>query len=183
MKPFISCYRKVFLVFAFLCCAAPARSIIAQRSTTVALPVEVFQIQQHPVTVSTVELVKSGSGYQLKCAVTNNADERLLGFRYVLLAVDSNNVKRVLANHSEAVAVAPYASKRKRFRTALGSSPKDDVRLVLMLEQVVGTDSIWEVIKAKDALDAYVSGDFSVVPSVLRVPNHVDAPTPVRVIY
>lgn len=182
MKAFNS-HRKIFFVFALLYCAVPAISVVAQRSAPVPLPVEVFQIQQLPATISTVELLKAGNTYLLKCSVTNNSEEKLLGFRYTLLAVDSNNSKRVLASHSEAVALAPYASKRKKFRTALVSSPTDDVRIVLMLEQVVGTDSIWEVIKAKDALDAYVSGDFSVVPSVLRIPNHVDAPTPVRIIY
>ena len=182
MRAFNS-HRKIFFVFAFLYCVAPAGPVVAQRSAPVPLPVEVFQIQQLPVTISMVELFKSGTGYLLKCSVTNNSEEKLFGFRYTLLAVDSNNGKRVLASHSEAVAVAPFASKRKTFRAALVSSPKDDVRFVLMVEQVVGTDSIWEVIKAKDALDAYVSGDFSVVPSVLRVPNHVDSPTPVRIIY
>ncbi|HEY8228685.1 MAG TPA: hypothetical protein VIG25_25695 [Pyrinomonadaceae bacterium] len=147
------------------------------------IPVEVFQISQLPVIVGTVELLKMGNGYSLRCFITSNSDEKLLGFRYTLLAIDSNNIKRVLANHSEAVALAPYASKRKTFAAALSSSPKDYDRIVLMLEQIVGSDSIWEVVKAKDALDAYVSGDFTVVPSVLRVPNHVDAPTPVRVIY
>jgi hypothetical protein len=183
MRPVVLHYRKVLWVFAFLCFAGPTHALLAQRSAVTSLPVEVFQIQQLPVSLSMVELVKSSNAYVLKCSITNNSEEKLLGFRYTLLAVDSNDSKRVLANHSEGVAVAPYASKRKTFRTALSSSPKDDVRLVLMLEQVIGTDSIWEVVKAKDALDAYVSGDFSVVPSVLRVPNHVDAPTPVRIIY
>jgi hypothetical protein len=53
-----------------------------------------------------------------------------------------------------------------------------------MLEQIVGAESIWEVIKAKDALDSYTSGDFSKIPTVLRVPNHVDvAPQQQRIIY
>jgi hypothetical protein len=43
-----------------------------------------------------------------------------------------------------------------------------------MLEQIVGARWIWEVLKVKDLLDAYTSGDFSKVPAVLRVPNHVD---------
>jgi hypothetical protein len=47
-----------------------------------------------------------------------------------------------------------------------------------MLQEIVGTESIWEVIKAKEALDAYASGDFTTVPTVLRAPNHVDAAPP-----
>jgi hypothetical protein len=60
---------------------------------------------------------------------------------------------------------------------------KDNVRFILMVEQVVGINSIWEVVKAKDALDAYLTGDYSKVPAVLRVPNHVDSPERIRVIY
>ena len=45
-----------------------------------------------------------------------------------------------------------------------------------MLEQVISRESIWEVVKAKDALEAYARGDYSVMPTVLRVANQVDAP-------
>ena len=53
-----------------------------------------------------------------------------------------------------------------------------------MLEQVVSTDYFWEVVKAKENLEAYISGDYSVVPRVLRLSNQVDAPPPrISVIY
>jgi hypothetical protein len=45
-----------------------------------------------------------------------------------------------------------------------------------MLEQTISRESIWEVVKAKEALDSYARGDFSVMPVVLRVANHVDVP-------
>jgi hypothetical protein len=45
-----------------------------------------------------------------------------------------------------------------------------------MLEQVVSRESIWEVVKAKDALEAYAKGDYSVIPAVMRVSNAVDSP-------
>ncbi len=52
----------------------------------------------------------------------------------------------------------------------------------LMLEQVVSRESIWEVVKAKEAFEAYARGDYSVMPVVLRVANQVDAPLFRRVI-
>lgn len=146
------------------------------------IPVEVFQIHQLPVTVSNVELVRAGSGYQLRCSITNNSEEKLLGFRYSLVAIDSDNVTNSLVNRSEAVALAAYTTKRKTFRTSVNINAKH-VRLILMLEQIVGSDSIWEVVKAKDALQAYALGDFSMTPVVLRVPNHVDVSPQHRVIY
>jgi hypothetical protein len=45
-----------------------------------------------------------------------------------------------------------------------------------MVEQVISRESIWEVVKAKEAFDAYARGDYSVTPVVLRVANQVDAP-------
>jgi hypothetical protein len=45
-----------------------------------------------------------------------------------------------------------------------------------MIEQVISHESIWEVVKAKDAVEAYARGDYSIVPSVLRVSNQVDSP-------
>ena len=146
------------------------------------IPVEVFQVHQLPVTVSTVELVQVGRGYQLRCSITNNSEEKLFGFRYSLVAIDSDNVIKSLVNRSEAVALAAYTTKRKTFRTSVNISAKY-VRVIFMLEQIVGRESIWEVVKAKDALQAYASGDFSVAPSVWRVPNHVDVSPDPRVIY
>jgi hypothetical protein len=52
-----------------------------------------------------------------------------------------------------------------------------------MVEQVLSAEAIWEVIKAKDTLEAYVKGDYSIQPNVMRVTNLVDAPTQIRVIY
>jgi hypothetical protein len=45
-----------------------------------------------------------------------------------------------------------------------------------MLEQTISSETIWEVMKAKEALEAYAKGDYSVVPRVLRGPNQVDVP-------
>jgi hypothetical protein len=156
------------------CCASIS---YAQNQPTEIIPVEVFHVGQLPVAI-TVELVGSAKGFQLRCSMTNNSDEKLLGFRYSIVAIDSNNARTAVANRSEAWELRPYATKRKTFGTLLPTSVKNQVRVVLMLEQIVGAESIWEVIKAKDALDAYTSGDFSKEPAVLRVPNHVDVGPP-----
>ncbi|HEU4869277.1 MAG TPA: hypothetical protein VFT08_00330, partial [Pyrinomonadaceae bacterium] len=72
------------------------------------------------------------------------------------------------------------AMKSLTFKTPIKLKPKDGERLVLMLEQVVSRESIWEVVKAKDALEAYARGDYSVTPVVMRVTNAVDAPPSTR---
>jgi len=142
--------------------------------------VEIFQVYELPVAVTGVELVKSGRTFELRCSITNNSNEKLLGFRYSLVAIDSDNRRQALANRSEAFALTPYETKRRTIRTPLNIKLTAQHRVVLMVEQIVGADSIWEVIKAKDALEAYLSGDYSVVPRVLRVANQVDVPVSPR---
>ena len=177
-KRLISVLAGILLV---VCCAAIS---YAQNQPTEIIPVEVLHVGQLPVAITGVELVGSAKGYQLRCSMTNNSDEKLLGFRYAIVAINADNAKMSVANRSEAWELRPYATKRKTFGTLLPTSVKNQVRVVLMLEQIVGAESIWEVIKAKDALDSYTSGDFSKIPTVLRVPNHVDvAPQQQRIIY
>ena len=60
---------------------------------------------------------------------------------------------------------------------------KEGNRLVLMLEQVLGVEAIWEVIKPRDALEAYLKGDYSIQPQIMRVANYVDAPPQTQVIH
>ncbi|HAF22000.1 MAG TPA: hypothetical protein DCK93_03645 [Blastocatellia bacterium] len=82
-----------------------------------------------------------------------------------------------------------------------GKFPKSEnlrvapVEVVQVLEQPVNLseavlantdndpDSIWEVQKAVDALEAFASGDYSVTPKATRVTNLVDAPIGAKVIY
>ena len=52
-----------------------------------------------------------------------------------------------------------------------------------MVEQIVSTYYVWDVLKAKDSLAAYIGGDYSVMPRVLRVSNHVDAPIRIRMFF
>lgn len=180
----MSSQRLTILLGAVLLVASCAQISYSQSQNqpTEIIPVEVFHVGQLPVALSGVELVGSEKGYRLRCWMTNNSDDKLLGFRYSIVAIDASNTKTSVSR-SEAWELRPYATKRKTFGTLLTANLKNQVRLVLMLEQIVGAESIWEVIKAKDLLDAYTSGDFSKEPSVLRVPNHVDVPTgqvPVR---
>ena len=164
-------------ILLFACCAALGN---AQEQPTEIIPVEVFHVGQLPVALSTVELVGSSKGYQLRCSMTNNSDEKLLGFRYSIVAIDSSNTKTPILSRSEAWELKAYTTKRKMFASLLPANFKNQVRVILMLQEIDGTQSIWEVIKAKDALDAYTSGDFSIVPTVLRAPNHVDAGPPAQ---
>src|SRR5262245_22995501 len=143
--------------------------------------VEVFQVPELPLTVTNVSLVQTEKGYFLRCSLLSSSELKLVGLRYSLVEIDSDKGIRGLANRIEGFALEPYGTKAVKFTVPIKRAPQDGNRLVLMLEQAVARETIWEVIKAKDALDAYAKGDYSVVPRVLRGPDQVDVPLPGRV--
>ena len=148
-----------------------------------AVSIEVFQVLDLPLTVHEASLVKSERGYLVKVAVGNSAEVKLVGLRYSLVRIDSRNQMQLLANRNEGFALAPYASKTMTFKTPVRFKPRDGERLVLMVEQVISPEWIWDVVKAKEALEAYAQGDYSVMPTVMKMLNQVDAPFTPRVIY
>ena len=158
----------VFILSAFF---APVR-IRAQKD----FPIEVFQVLDLPLTVHEAALVKSDKGNLLKLSLGNSSELRLIGLRYSLITINADSKPQIRVNRTEGFSLAPYATKSVTFNTPIKLKPKDGERLVLMLEQVVSRESIWEVVKAKDALDAYARGDYSVIPAVMRVSNAVDSP-------
>ena len=127
-----------------------------------------------PLSVHEASLTKSAKSYLLKLALGNSSDERVIGLRYSLVAIDAKNEIHPIANRTEGFSVAAYATKTLTFRSPIKLKPSGE-RLVMMLEQVVSHETIWEVVKAKEAFEAYARGDYSVRPIVLRVPNQVDA--------
>jgi hypothetical protein len=140
------------------------------------LAVEVFQVVDLPLTVHEAALTKTDKGMFLKLALGNSLDLKMIGLRYSLVTINSKNELHLIANRVEGFSLPAYASKTVTFKTPLKFKAKDGERLAVMVEQVVSRETIWEVIKAKDAFEAYARGDYSVVPVVLRVANQVDSP-------
>ena len=138
--------------------------------------VEVFQVLDLPLVVHEAALVKSDKSYFLKLSLGNNSEQKLVGLRYSLATIDSENQAHLLVNQIEGFSLRGYGTKTLTFKTPMKLKIKDGERMVLMVEQVVSRETIWEVVKAKEALEAYGRGDYSVRPTVLRVPNQVDTP-------
>ena len=168
------------LIFALILTAAAGQ----QTSLPHRLMVEVFQVMALPITITDTVLVKSKKErYELKCGLSNNSAFQIVGLRYSLIVVDSMNVVKAVINKNEGLKLAPYKAERVSFTTPVQLQLKEDERLVLMLQQVVSTDYFWEVMKAKEALTAYIAGDYTIVPRVVQLTNQVDAPLRPRVIY
>ena len=138
--------------------------------------IEIFQVLDLPLTVHEASLLKSQKGNLLRLSVANSSDAIMVGLRYALAFIDSTNHLQIIVNRSEGFSIPAYDTKSLTFKTPIRFKPKDGDRLVLMLEQVMSQESIWDVVKAKEAFEAYARGDYSVVPTVLRVSNQVDSP-------
>ena len=178
----------MFLRFALLgllvfVAAAEIRANMSRTYAETSRSIEVFQVLDLPLTVHEASLVKSERGYLVKLAVGNSSEVKLVGLRYSLVRIDSRNQAQLLVNRNEGFALPAYASKTMTFKSPIRFKPKDGERMVLMVEQVVSPEWIWDVVKAKEALEAYTRGDYSVMPAVMKMLNQVDAPFTPRVIY
>jgi hypothetical protein len=140
------------------------------------LPIEIFQVLDLPLNVHEAALVKSDKSFLLKLSLGNSSELKLVGLRYSLVTIDAKNQIQLIANRVEGFSIPAYAAKTVTFKTPLRIKKKDGERLALMIEQVISRESIWEVVKAKDAFEAYARGDYSVTPVVLHVANQVDSP-------
>jgi hypothetical protein len=154
-----------------------------KKTQTRDIAVEVIPVIEFPLNLHEATLVKSEKGYALKCRFSSNVNVPLIGIRYSLTSIEPVTGARPLTNKIEGFEIAAYGTKTLTFPTPIRFRQAEGSRLVLMLEQVVSKESIWEVIKAKDVLEGYVNGDYSIQPHVLRVANQVDAPLQTRVIF
>ena len=138
--------------------------------------IEVFQVLDLPLSIHEASLTKSERGQFLQLSLSNSSDLKILGLRYSIVSVDARNEVQIRVNRTEGFSLPAYGMKTLAFKTPIKLKLKDGERLLMMIEQVISRESIWEVVKAKDAIEAYARGDFSVVPNVMRVSNQVDSP-------
>src|SRR5689334_20172997 len=161
---------------------APLRRCVSNLSPqTGDVTVEVFQVLDLPLNVHQASLIKTDKGLLLQLSLGNSSEVKIIGLRYSIVSVDARNQVQIRVNRTEGFAVPAYGTKTVTFKTPLRLKQRDGERFILMIEQVVSRESIWEVVKAKDALEAYASGDYSVMATVLRVPNQVDSPPDGRI--
>lgn len=160
------------LILALLLITPAAQQAPVQRQ----VPVDVLQVIELPVTITDAALVKTKDGYLLKGLISNNSEFRTLGVRYSLAVVDSMNETKAIVTRNEGLKLGRSQTKSITFRSPIKLQLKADERLVLIMEQVVSADYLWDVMNSKEVLAAYIAGDYSVIPRVQRVINQLDAP-------
>lgn len=170
--------RSILVVIAVVTLPLVVHAANGSLNQTGDLPIEVFQVLELPLSLNEASLLRSEKGgyYFIKLSLANSSELKMIGLRYSLVRIDSKNQPQPLVNRTEGFSIPAYTTRSFTFKTPIKFKPKYEERLVLMLEQVISRESIWEVVKAKEALEAYASGDYSVMPVVLRVANQVDAP-------
>ncbi len=133
-----------------------------------------YDVQEMPLTISDVTLDHAGGGRVLKCTAANRSPERLLGARFIILMVDRFGKLRRRVGWTERIALEGYSTKSFSLRLPTKLRAAAEGRTVLAVEQVIGRESIWMVVNAKEAFAAYASDSVFVVPDVRRISNQGD---------
>src|SRR4030095_9762931 len=147
------------------------------------IPVEVIQVLDLPLTISHATLVKTKDGYQLKCDLTNNSEFKVLGLRLSVSLIDALNEMKPVINHSESFRLPASQTSERTFTRSFSPRLKPGERLVLLPEQVMSAEYVWDVVNTQEVWKSYLNSDFSKPPRVIRSSNYTDAPINGRVIY
>jgi hypothetical protein len=155
-----------------------------QASPERSIPVDYLEVPDLPLSISIPMLVKTEKGYLIRCSAANNSVEPMLGITFLILVLDSENKMRSSGSWSAGIQVPGYVTRDLSIRVPLKLAIKNSYRIVLAPEQLIGRESIWQVMKARELAEAYARGDQYVVPKVRRVANQFDPPSAaLRMIY
>lgn len=141
------------------------------------MPVDYLQVPELPLSITIPTIEKTEKGYVLRCSASNSSGEQMLGITFLILVLDSENRVRGRGSWSAAVRLASYTTKSVSLRVPIKLSIKSRYRVVLAPEQLIGSESIWQVMKARELTEAYARGDEYVMPKVRRVANQIDSPS------
>ncbi len=167
----------VFALIIFAACPAFAR----QEESPTPLPVAFYDVLDLPARLDEPQLVKTGSGYGLRCAVANRSGESLMGLRLTLMLVDSaNNGRLTRLTWNEATALSAYSIKKFEFNPPIKSDPKD-AKLFLAVDEVIGGETIWRTIDSDKLLRAYAHGQHGLIPKIQKLQNKYDKEAPPRI--
>ena len=138
------------LLLTLVAVSIVASSVTANHSTALNsadsrdIAVEAVQVAELPVSVREVVFAKTRNGYVLKCSLSDNSADEIIGLDYLLLVIDSNNAARKVVNATEDFRLKGYATKTLISKTPLQLEVSDGDRLFLMPHRVFSRDSVWE---------------------------------------
>ena len=137
-------------------------------------PVDFYDVPEMPLAITSAELRKAGDADAVEFSATNRSGERLAGLRLILLVVSPAGKVRGRTSWVERIGLGIGSTSEHSSKVPARIRMKAGDRVVLAVEQVIGEESIWKVINAKDAFTAYAMHAPPVPPDVRRVSNNVD---------
>ena len=173
----------LLLILTILSIPSSASWLVQKNATPTQIPVEVAQVLDLPVTISSATLVKTKDGYHLKVALANSSDSNFTELRYSISIVNAMSEIKPLVTASNSLKLPPAQADEITFLKTLKPKLNQGDRLVMIVEQIVANDYLWNVVNTQEFLSAYVRSDYSIAPRVVRTTNFIDAPMKTRVIY
>lgn len=166
------------IVCAPLLVVCHAQTIAEDKS----IKVSYFDVLDLPARIDEPKLARTTSRYALTCAMANRSEEHLLGVQLILLILDRDGKTRTRVNWSEESQVIPASIRNFEFHPPIKDSVPSTDRLFLIIDGVIGRETIWHAIDAEKALRGYARGQHDIVPRVRTAANKDDRERPMRVI-
>jgi len=133
-----------------------------------------FDVLDLPARIDEPKLRQVGDNYFVNCAMANRSSEQLLGLRLIIMIVEREGKLRKRVTWSEETPLAASSIRTIEFRPPIKDKIKGTDNLFLAIDEVIGHETIWDVVGADKALRAYSRGQHDVVPKVRTVANKYD---------
>lgn len=153
--------------------AAPRQELPPDKFTAVVF----FDVSDLPARIDEPKLHQTGSGFVLECAIANRSSEQLLGLRLILMVVEPSGKLRSRITWTDASELASYSIKPIALHPTITGNLRSTDQLFLVIDEVIGHETIWRAVGAEKALRAYSRGRHDDLPTVRAVANQFDPPT------
>lgn len=134
-----------------------------------------FDVSDLPARIDEPRLSKPDKDLVMDCGVANRSGEQLLGIRLILLVIDPAGKLRSRITWTERAEMAMYSIATFAFHPPLTGEIRKGDQLFLIIDEVIGRETIWRAAGAEKALRAYSRGQHDVMPSVKAVANKYDS--------
>jgi hypothetical protein len=136
-----------------------------------------LDVSELPARIDEPKLHQTDTGFVLKCAVANRSSEKLLGLRLIMLVVEPSGKLRSRLTWTDASELASYSIKPIALHPTITGDLRKTDQLFLVIDEVIGHETIWRAVGAEKALRAYSRGRHDDLPTVRTVANQFDPRT------
>ena len=134
-----------------------------------------FDVSDLPARIDEPKLSKHEKDFVLDCAVANRSSEQLMGIRLILLVIDPAGKLRSRVTWTERAELEMYSIKTFAFHPPRTGEIRKADQLFLIIDEVIGRETIWRAAGAEKALRGYSRGHHDLMPSVKTVANKYDS--------